>query len=79
MTEPKKIDRDTYLKALAFFTIGNELYVQARDFQLRMDELLGLEDGSRLDDALYNNEKQRVRDFDEALKRQQISVDSEGS
>lgn len=77
MNEPKTITRDTYLKALGMFTIANQQYTMARDIQLRMADMLGLEDGSHVDDALYSGQVASVRDFDHALKRQDITVDPE--
>lgn len=77
MSEPKTVSRDTYLKALAMFTMGNQLYVQARDLQLRIGDMFGLEDGSHVDDAFYSNTIASVRDFDAALKRQDITVEPE--
>ncbi len=72
----KTIDRDTYLKALAMFTLGNQLYVEARELQLRMGDLLGFEeDGSCVDDALYSETPASVRDFNAALRKSGIAFE----
>lgn len=76
MTDPKTISRDTYLKTLAMFTMSNQLYVHAREMQLKMAEMLGLEDGSIVDDEIYSGDIATVRDFDSALKRQDITVEA---
>lgn len=70
----RTIDRDTYLKALAMFVLSNQLYVEGREIQLRMADMLGLEDGSCVDDAVYSNEIASVRDFNAALRKEKILV-----
>lgn len=77
--KPKTITRDTYLKALALATMSSEHYVLAREMQLKMDEMLGLEDGSDCSDAIYSKPKMAVRDFDVALKRSNITVEPEAA
>lgn len=74
MNEPRTIDRDTYLKALAMCVMSNDLYYQAREMQLRLEEMLGTEDGSHISDTVYSGSKVRVAEFDEALKREGITV-----
>lgn len=77
MREPRTITRDTYLKALGMFTIANQNYTLAREIQLRMAAMLGLEDGNCVDDEVYSSETASVRDFDEALGKEKISVEPE--
>lgn len=74
MSEEMKIDHDTYLKALAMFTLANQFYKDARDIQLRMADMLGLEDGSQVDDAVYSGDLATPRDFDKALRLAGIRV-----
>lgn len=65
----KTIDQDTYLKALALATMASDLAVRARELQLTAGRLLGLEDGSHVDDAIYQDHRRiSVSEFDEALK-----------
>lgn len=77
MSEPTTITHDTYLKALGLFVIANQSYTEARKIQLRMADMLGLEDGSHVDDALYCGDIASARDFDAALKRQGLTVEPE--
>jgi hypothetical protein len=76
MSDFKTIDHDTYLKALAMSVMSNDLYVQAREMQLRLEEMLGTEDGSHVSDAIYSGSKIRISEFDEALKREGIKVEA---
>ena len=74
MSEENRISYDTYLKALALFTMANHLYVECRKAQLMTDKMLNLEDGSHVDDAVYNSSLASPSDFDEALAREKIIV-----
>jgi len=75
MSDTKTIDHDTYLKALAMCVMSNDLYVQGREMQLRLEAMLGTEDGSHISDAIYSGSKIRISEFDEALKREGIKVE----
>lgn len=74
--DKRTISRDTYLKALALFTLATDHYKHLRESQIKMIEVLGLEnDGCRhTDDAIYEENGASVRDFDEALKKENIVV-----
>lgn len=73
--EPMTISYDTYLKALGLFTLANEHDRKCREFQAACGALLGLEDGSHVDDAIYSTHNASVKDFDEALQRSKITVE----
>jgi len=75
MSDTRTIDHDTYLKALAMCVMSNDLYVQAREMQLRMDDMLGTGDGSLISDVVYSSSKIRIAEFDEALKLEGITVE----
>ena len=76
MSEPKTISRDVYLKALGLFALANEHERKCREFQLACGQLLGLEDASHVDDIIYSDVNATVKDFDEALKRENITVEA---
>lgn len=75
MTEKRKISRDIYLQALGLFILGNEHYTKGREIENLANKLLGLEDGSHVSDRLFDNNAS-VSDFDEALRRSDIEVES---
>ncbi len=78
MNDPisKTIDSDTYLKALALATMSNDLYVRCREIQLHLAKMIGLKDGSHVDDEIYSDTKMTVSDFDQALKHAGITVEA---
>lgn len=70
----RMLDQDTYLKALALATMASDFAVRAREIQLAAGRLLGLDDGSHVDDAIYRDSQRiSVAEFDEALEREGLS------
>lgn len=71
--EPKTIDQDTYLKALALFTLGHHHMIKCYEFETALFRTLGLNaeearaGGTHLSDTMYSSDEKV--DFDEALKR----------
>lgn len=78
MKETKTISRDTYLKALGLFTLGNGYYTKGREIEDAMNSLLGEEDGSHFSDSLFDKGA-GTREFDEALQKSSIAVELETS
>jgi hypothetical protein len=77
----KEISRDEYLKALALFTMANEHYVSAGTFGEALNKIIMVAPekypGGHVDDAIYSGERGTVAHFDEALRREGISVADE--
>lgn len=69
----RDISFDTYLRALALFTMANQHYAECRKFELSLAKLLNVEPGSHVSDAIYDATSLRS-DFDEALQRENILV-----
>jgi len=78
--EPKKIDRDTYLKALGLFTLAHQHSLKTYEFEAAMLAMIGLDaedariGGSHISAAIYSTDEKV--DFNEVLKRDGYIVES---
>jgi hypothetical protein len=69
--DPTIIDRDTYLKGLALFTLAHQHYCKAREFEQALFTLLQVDDLGCLADEIYD---ERAGSFDSGLKREGFSI-----
>lgn len=72
----KNISQDDRLKALALFVQANSLYAEARKYEAALNRHLGTENGDHITNAVYSDSIASVADFDEALRRDGISVEA---
>ena len=81
MSEYKtEISHDDYLKALALFTMAHDSYRTACIYAGALNKIIMVKPeqfpGGHVDDAIYSSdERQTVAHFDEALRREGISVE----
>lgn len=80
MSEYKaSLTRDEYLKALALFIMANEHYVEAVRFEEAINKItMPVPEkfpGGHVGDAVYQDTKASVADFNEALKLDGIAID----
>lgn len=75
MEKPTIINRETYLKALALFTLAHSHYQKMRDFEFELGNLLKCADehgyGGVISDAIYEDGS---ANFDAALKKANFIV-----
>ena len=73
----RKIDEDTYLMALAYFCVACENQEKVQIAEKGMNDKLGLDWGSHLSDAIYNQDGSHDYQsmFVIALEREGIEVD----
>jgi hypothetical protein len=64
------ITREQYLMGLGLFTLAVTKQAQVREAEEALNDLLSLEDGSHVSDAIYS----QPDTFDAALKREGITV-----
>lgn len=78
MKDAKIIDRDTYLKVLGLFTLATNYYRIMREAEFKANEVLDLDmhSGTHISDAIYTDGGGCIRDFDEALRKQGIEIES---
>lgn len=73
-----EICRDDYLKALALATLASDHYVKASECGAAINRIIMNEPeqypGGHVDDAIYENERMTVEKFDEALRKEGITV-----
>ncbi len=74
MAETKTISRATYLQALGLFTLGHSYSERADEVRKELRQLLQIGDelGDHVTDEMY---AYGHADFDDALKREGISVE----
>lgn len=82
-TPDKQLDYDTYLKALALFTMAADRMAEAHALEAAMSDVLGYEnDGSvycgHISDAIYN-EAAGTRGFNRALRLQGFALPPEAA
>ena len=80
MSEYKKqISRDEYLQALGLFTLANKRYAESTDYAQALNRIIMTEPetypGGHVDDAIYTGDTATPEQFDEALRREGISVE----
>lgn len=72
------ISRDDYLKALALFTMAHEHYINSGNYAEALNRIIMTVPekypGGHVDDAIYSDGRGTVADFDEALRREGITV-----
>jgi hypothetical protein len=68
----KTLDRDTYLKTLALFTMANRKYLDGDQFMRELARLLGMPEGDlgAISDAIFEERP----DFDRALEREGFTL-----
>lgn len=68
----KKICHETYLQALGLFTMALQHAQKAEEFNEALTKLLDVTPYGHLSDAIYDG---RLKDFDTALKLEEIEVE----
>jgi hypothetical protein len=68
----KTITREKYLMGLGLFTLAAMHQAKCVEAEAALHEMLGLEDGSHISDAIYSPPDT----FDAALAREEIAVES---
>ncbi len=71
----RTISRETYLKAIGLFALGNNHYVKGREIEDLLNDLLGEKDGSHFSDLIFSKGAD-IRGFDEALVKSDISIEA---
>jgi len=78
-----ELSHDEYLKALALFTMAHDHYVECVRFAEALNKTIMTVPekfpGGYVDDAIYEDDKCTVADFDDALRREGIVVAKPGN
>lgn len=79
MSDEKKIDADTKLKALALFTMAAERYRESQQFEKQLGRLLGYPDDENYLGCLSDELCNPHGSFERGLKREGFVVEKSAS
>lgn len=72
-----EINREEYLIIKGLFYMAKRKVVEAYEFETAMNNLANCEEGSHLSDLLYDCDTTTEEEFDEALRKEDITVVNE--